>query len=84
MSPASQIWVRFGATEVDMFAARGNALCVLCFSLRTCDKPPLGVDAFAHWHWPRTLLHMFPLVLLIPHFQDRVWEEHLSVILIAP
>ena len=80
----SQVWSRFGRAEVDLFAARGNAQCALWFSLKAQDHPPLGVDAFAHRPWPRGLLYAFPPVPLIPRFLDRVQEERLSVILIAP
>lgn len=80
----TQIWSRFGQAKVDLFAARENALCALWFSLRARDNPPLGVDAFAHRPWPRMLLYAFPPVPLIPRFLDRVQEERLSAILIAP
>ena len=80
----SQVWSRFGRAEVDLFAARENAQCALWFSLRTQDHPPLGVDAFAHRPWPKVLLYAFPPVPLIPRFLDRVQEERLTAILIAP
>ncbi|KAK5905122.1 hypothetical protein CesoFtcFv8_006620 [Champsocephalus esox] len=80
----SQVWSRFGTAEVDLFAARGNAQCALWFSLRRQDHPPLGVDAFAHRPWPRVLLYAFPPVPLIPRFLDRVQEERLVAVLIAP
>lgn len=79
----SQIWVRFGKAKVDAFAVCGNKLYLLWFSLRVRVEPPLMVDAFAHRPWPRTLLYAFPQVPLIPSFLDWVWEEPLSVILIA-
>ncbi|KAK5881766.1 hypothetical protein CesoFtcFv8_022528 [Champsocephalus esox] len=53
-------------------------------SLRRQDHPPLGVDAFAHRPWPRVLLYAFPPVPLIPRFLDRVQEERLVAVLIAP
>ncbi|KAK5900921.1 hypothetical protein CgunFtcFv8_025841 [Champsocephalus gunnari] len=80
----AQVWSRFGRAEVDLFAAHGNAQCELWFSLSAREHPPLGVDAFAHRPWPRGLLYAFPPVPLIPRFLDRVQEERLSVILIAP
>ena len=79
-----QIWNRFGKAEVDLFASRGNAQCALWFSLSVRDNPPLGVDALAHRPWPRTLLYAFPPGPLIPRFLDRVLEERLSAILVAP
>ncbi|KAK2891979.1 hypothetical protein Q8A73_017644 [Channa argus] len=48
------------------------------------DSPPLGVDAFSHCPWPRRLLYAFPPVPLIPRLLDRVREEYLTVILVAP
>ncbi|XP_053289751.1 LOW QUALITY PROTEIN: uncharacterized protein LOC128450365 [Pleuronectes platessa] len=69
---------------VDLFASRGNAQCALWFSLSVRDNPPLGVDALAHRPWPRTLLYAFPPGPLIPRFLDRVREERLSAILVAP
>ena len=56
----------------------------LWFSLSTRDNPPLGVDACAPRPWPRMLLYAFPAIPLIPQFLDRVQEEQLSAILIAP
>ncbi|KAK5932172.1 hypothetical protein CgunFtcFv8_003898 [Champsocephalus gunnari] len=80
----SQVWSRFGTAEVDLFAAPGNAQCALWFSLRRQNHPPLGVDAFAHRPWPRVLLYAFPPIPLIPWFLDRVQEERLVEVLIAP
>nr|XP_054606083.1 uncharacterized protein LOC107379117 [Nothobranchius furzeri] len=80
----SQIWIRFGEPSVDLFAARENAQCRLWFSLSPRDGPPLGVDAFSHQPWPRTLLYAFPPVPLIPRLLDRIRSEQLSVILVAP
>ena len=80
----SQVWTRFGRAEVDLFAARGNAQCALWFSLSARDNPPLGVDAFAHHPWPRGTLYAFPPVPLIPRVLDRVQEERLSMIMVAP
>ena len=80
----NQIWSEFGKAEVDLFAMRENTQCELWFSLSAKDNPPLGVDAFAHRPWPNTLLYAFPPVPLIPQVLDRVQEERLSMILIAP
>jgi hypothetical protein len=41
-------------------------------------------DAFAHRPWPNTLLYTIPPVPLIPQVLDRVQEERLYMILIAP
>ncbi|XP_067359029.1 uncharacterized protein [Channa argus] len=79
-----EVWSRFGRAEVDLFAAKVNAQCPLWFSLRARDSPPLGVDAFSHRPWPRRLLYAFPPVPLIPRLLDRVREEYLTVILVAP
>lgn len=38
---AYQIWSRFDRVEMDLFAARGNMLCALWFSLSVQDNPPL-------------------------------------------
>ncbi|KAK5883801.1 hypothetical protein CesoFtcFv8_020091 [Champsocephalus esox] len=59
-------------------------ICALWFSLRRQDHPPLGVDTFTHRPWPRVLLYAFSPVPLIPRFLDRVQEERLIAVLIAP
>ena len=79
-----QIWSRFGRATVDLFADRSNTHCPLWFSLRPQDRPPLGVDAFAHAPWPRRLLYAFPPLHLIPQLLERVRVERLRVILVAP
>lgn len=79
-----QIWTRFGKATVDLFANRSNTHCPLWFSLRPQDRPPLGVDAFAHAPWPRGLLYAFPPLHLIPQLLERVRVERLRVILVAP
>ena len=78
------LWSRFGRAEVDLFASRENARCPLWFSLRSQDQPPLGVDAFAHAPWPRTLLYAFPPTGLLMQLLARVRSEAASVILVAP
>ena len=83
-SIVSLIWARFGRAQVDLFASRANTQCPLWFSLRTQDRPPLGVDAFAHRSWPRGLLYAFPPLASILPLLARVRSEGLSVILIAP
>lgn len=79
-----ELWDRFGESEIDLFASRENAQCALWFSLNARDEPPLGVDAFSHSPWPRTLLYAFPPVPLIPRLLARIQEELLTVILVAP
>ncbi|XP_028430855.1 uncharacterized protein LOC114553714 [Perca flavescens] len=79
-----KLWSRFGEAEVDLFASRENTQCALWFSLSSRDNPPLGADAFSHHPWPKTLLYAFPPVPLIPRLLERIQEEGLSVILVAP
>lgn len=79
-----QIWSRFGKATVDLFASGSNTHCPRWFSLKPQDRPPLGVDAFAHAPWPRGLLYAFPPLRLIPQLLERVRVERLRVILVAP
>lgn len=79
-----QIWSQFGRAEVDLFADRSNTHCPRWFSLRPEDRPPLGVDAFAHEPWPEELLYAFPPLRLIPQFLERVRVEQARAILVAP
>ena len=83
-SSVSLIWARFGRAQVDLFASRANTQCLLWFALRAQDRPPLGVDAFAHRSWPRSLLYAFPPLASILPLLARVRSDGLSVILIAP
>ena len=78
----AQIWTHFGRAEVDLFAARVNTHCLLFFSMKDSDAP-LGVDALAH-PWSNTLLYAFPPVELIPPVLERVRQQGLSLILVAP
>ena len=77
-----QIWQRYGQAAVDLFASRENAQCPLFFSLMDVEAP-LGVDALAH-PWPNVLLYAFPPLSLISPTLDRVREQGLSLILVAP
>ncbi|XP_034723628.1 uncharacterized protein LOC117942325 [Etheostoma cragini] len=78
------LWSSFGEAEVDLFASRENTQCTLWFSLSARDNPPLGVDACSHKPWPKTLLYAFPPVPLIPRLLERVQEENLLIVLVAP
>ena len=73
------LWDMFGRAEVDLFASRENAQCALWFSMSARDAPPLGVDAFSHHPWPKTLLYTFPPVPLIPRLLARIQEEGSAV-----
>ncbi|XP_073725558.1 kinesin-like protein KIF6 isoform X3 [Misgurnus anguillicaudatus] len=77
-----QIWGIYGRAAVDLFASRENAKCPLYFSLRD-ENAPLGVDALAH-PWPNVLLYAFPPLSLISPTLERVRENALSLLLIAP
>ena len=77
----TQIWERFGQPQIDLFASTENAKCPLFFSMRGAST--LGVDALAH-KWPTTLLYAFPPLTLIIPTLERVRQQRLSVILIAP
>ena len=77
----TQIWERFGHPQVDLFASTENAKCPLYFSMRSTSS--LGIDALAH-KWPATLLYAFPPLTLIIPTLERVRQQRLSVILIAP
>ena len=76
------IWNWFEKVEEDVFASWNNTHCLLWFSLMLQDDPSLGVDTFAHLPWG--LLYAFPPLHLIPPLLERVRQERLSVILIAP
>ncbi|XP_053354207.1 uncharacterized protein LOC128526406 [Clarias gariepinus] len=78
----AQIWERFGRAAVDLFASKENAHCPLFFSI-TDRNAPLGIDALAH-SWPPALLYAFPPVELILPVTERVRQQGLSLILVAP
>ena len=71
-----------GVRSAQLLSIAGQLLCWAHTHL--LSNPPLGVDAFAHRPWPNTLLYAFPAVPLIPKVLDRVQEERLYMILIAP
>ena len=76
------VWARFGRAEVDLFASRETTHCPLWFSILN-DAPPLGHDALAH-RWPSGQLYAFPPIPLLQQVLDKVREEEVRVILIAP
>lgn len=76
------IWDRFGAAVVDLFASRETAHCPLFFS-RGRDDPPLGTDAMAH-EWPQGLLYAFPPFTLLHPLLQRIQVEEVNLILVAP
>lgn len=72
----------YGKAGVDLFASQANAKCPLYFSLRD-ENVPSGVDVLAHL-WPNVLLYAFPPLSLISPTLERVRENGLSLLLIAP
>ena len=78
---AEQIWDRFGRPQVDLFASQDDTKCPLFFAIR--GRAPLGMDALAH-EWPRTLLYAFPPLSLISPTLQRIREQGLTLILVAP
>ncbi len=52
-----QIWERFGAAEVDLFASQESTQCPLWFSLS--HPASLGIDALVH-PWTDMKLYAFP------------------------
>ena len=52
--------------------------------LNSLHLPPLGVDALAHTLWPWALLYAFLTLQLILPLLERVRQEELSLILVAP
>lgn len=77
-----QVWQKYGQADVDLFASRENTQCPQFFSLADANAP-LGMDALAH-SWPNVLLYAFPPLSLISPTLDRVREQGLTLILIAP
>ncbi|KAJ7986790.1 hypothetical protein DPEC_G00332030 [Dallia pectoralis] len=75
------LWSHFGRAEVDLFASRETSHCPLWFSLT--HPAPLGLDAMVQ-AWPRSRLYAFPLVALLPGVLERVRQERVSLLLVAP
>ena len=77
-----EIWRRFGTPVADLFASRESTHLTMFFSIGR-DSPPLGTDALAR-RWPQGLLYAFPPFGLLPSLLQRVWEEEVQLVLIAP
>ncbi len=76
-----QIWERFGAAEVDLFASQDSIQCPLWFSL--FHPTSLGIDVLAH-PWPDMKLYAFPPVKLTPAVLRRVKTCGLRLFLVTP
>jgi hypothetical protein len=72
---------RFGPVEVDLFASRETTHCPLWFSLT--HPAPLGLDAMVQT-WPRLRLYAFPPIALLPAVLERVRQDGVSLLLVAP
>jgi hypothetical protein len=75
------VWERFGPLEVDLFASRETSHCPLWFSLT--HPAPLGLDAMVQ-AWPRLRLYALPPIALLPGVLERVRQEGISLLLVAP
>ncbi|KAJ7996341.1 hypothetical protein DPEC_G00236100 [Dallia pectoralis] len=71
------LWSHFGRAEVDLFSSRETSHCPLWFSLT--HPAPAMVQA-----WPRSRLYAFPPVALLPGVLERIRQERVSLLLIAP
>lgn len=78
LSVVAQIWSCFGRAVVDLFASKGNTHCPLFFFHR-----PLGMDALGYF-WPHSQLYAFLPLETILSVLERVCQQGLSVILVAP
>ncbi|XP_074505795.1 uncharacterized protein LOC141775954 [Sebastes fasciatus] len=77
-----EIWRKYGAAEVDLFASEASTHCPLWFSL-TETTSPLGLDALAH-PWPDCLLYAFPPFPLIAVTLHRIQHGNNRLLLVAP
>ncbi|XP_030008050.1 uncharacterized protein LOC115431636 [Sphaeramia orbicularis] len=77
-----EIWHHFGRAVADLFASKENAHCPLYYSIER-DSPPLGCDAMVH-QWPQGLLYAFPPFSLLPNLLQRISQEEVQVVLVAP
>ncbi|XP_074481579.1 uncharacterized protein LOC141761839 [Sebastes fasciatus] len=77
-----EIWRKYGAAEVDLFASEASTHCPLWFSL-TETASPLGQDALAH-PWPDCLLYAFPPFPLIAVTLHRIQHGNNRLLLVAP
>ncbi len=76
-----QIWERFGAAAVDLFASQESTQCPLWFSLS--HPISLGIDALVY-PWSAMKLYAFPPVKLISAVLRRVKTCRLCLLLVAP
>ncbi len=76
-----QIWKKFGRAQVDLFASRETSHCPLWFSLT--HPAPLGLDAMVQM-WPRLRLYAFPPIALLPGFLERLRQDEVCLLLVAP
>ncbi len=76
-----QIWKKFGRAQVDLFASRETLHCPLWFSLT--HPAPLGLDAMVQM-WPRLRLYAFPPIALLPGFLERLRQDEVCLLLVAP
>lgn len=76
-----QIWRVYGQAEVDLFASQHTTHCPLWFSLT--QPAPLGLDAMVQ-AWPRLRLYAFPPVALLPGVLERIRQDGISLLLVAP
>ncbi len=75
------IWIRFGLTQVDLFASLETSHCQLFYSL---TEGTLGTDALAHsWSWGLRK-YAFPSVSLLAHTLCKIREEEEQILLVAP
>ncbi|XP_067241145.1 uncharacterized protein [Chanodichthys erythropterus] len=75
------IWKNFGQAQVDLFASGESTQCPLWYSLT--HPAPLGLDAMVQT-WPRLRLYAFPPFALLPRVLEKVRQEGVSLILVAP
>ncbi len=76
-----QIWERFGAAAVGLFASQESTQCPLWFSLS--HPASLGIDALVH-PWSDMKLYAFPPGKLIPAVLRRVKTCRLRLLLVVP
>ncbi len=66
---------------MDLFVSRETSHCPLWFSLTY--PAPLAMDAMAQT-WPRLHLYAFPPIALLPGVLERVRQDRVLLLLIAP
>ncbi|KAI2655945.1 hypothetical protein H4Q32_012739 [Labeo rohita] len=75
------IWRVFGQAQVDLFVTQETSQCHLWFYLS--HQGSLGLDAMVQT-WPRLRLYAFPLITLLPGVLERVRQDGISLLLVAP